>query len=126
MGKRFKDIKSFSFLVLKYRTFKKSDAGGKNLEFKEFLLTKHTILKGERKLNENSANQYVNRLKSLRDRGLYDEENTLDSQLKTKIQDQYKDCSHYVGTINYYLAYKKYLINRKNELFNSEVKNELY
>lgn len=82
----------------------------KDLNFQEYLLQKHTLKKGERKLQPISVKQYVNRLESMRSQGIYNEENLIDETLVGKIQEQYKDWKTYVKTVEHYLDYKT--INR--------------
>lgn len=72
------------------------------MEFKEYLLEKHNIIKGERKLQPVSVKQYINRLDSMRKNGIYNEEEIIDSVLKNKIQQRYKDWKTYVKTIEHY------------------------
>jgi hypothetical protein len=78
------------------------------MDFKEFLLKKHILIKGEKELKEISADQYVNRLESMRSYGIYNEEKQIDSYLEGKIQDQYEDWRTYIRTIRHYLKYKEY------------------
>jgi hypothetical protein len=80
------------------------------MDFKEYLLTKHNLDSRERKLKENSANQYVNRLKSMREKEIYNEEKELKSYLIEKIKEQYDDWKTYTKTIEHYLNYQKYLL----------------
>ncbi|MCM3584988.1 hypothetical protein M3182_04405 [Mesobacillus maritimus] len=83
----------------------------KGLDFREYLTQKHILRKGEKELQPVSVQQYVNRLKSMRRRGIYKEENRIDPSLMGKIQAQYKDWKTYVKTIEHYLNYQRY-INR--------------
>ncbi|WP_339199177.1 hypothetical protein MKY27_07630 [Solibacillus sp. FSL R5-0449] len=78
------------------------------MEFIEYLQQKHVLKKGERKLKEISINQYVNRLESMRRKGIYNEEKQIDSILEAKIQKCYCDWKTYVTTIEHYLASKNY------------------
>ncbi|WP_223702169.1 hypothetical protein [Sutcliffiella deserti] len=78
------------------------------MEFKEYLKQKHLLKKDEKKLKEISIDQYINRLASMRQNGIYNEENQMDSTLEQKVQERYKDWKTYLKTINHYLASKKY------------------
>lgn len=80
------------------------------MDFKQYLLTKHNLDPKEKKLKENSADQYVNRLRSMREKGIYNEEKQLDSHLIGKIQEQYDDWEMYKKAIEYFLNYQKYLV----------------
>ena len=75
------------------------------MDFKEFLLNKHLLIKGERKLKEISANQYNNRFKSMCEKKIDSGEKQMESLLIGRIQNQYRDWKTYVKTIEYYLAY---------------------
>lgn len=77
--------------------------------FQDYLLNKHILKSGESKIKSISAKQYVNRLESMRRKGIYNEENTIDPLLEQKIQAQYKDWKTYVKTIEYYIDFKGYL-----------------
>ncbi|OYD56731.1 hypothetical protein CGZ90_17125 [Fictibacillus aquaticus] len=79
------------------------------MNFREFLLKKHLLIKGERELKEISAGQYVNRLKSMRKNKIYNEEKYIDSYLEQKIQNRYKDWKTYLKTVSHYLVYKDYI-----------------
>lgn len=78
------------------------------MEFKEYLQNKHILKKGERKIKDKSINQYINRLENLRRAGIYNDEKQIDSVLKQKVQERYKDWKTYVTTIEHYLSSKKY------------------
>lgn len=78
------------------------------MEFKEYLSEKHNLIKGERKLQPISVKQYINRLDSMRKNGIYNEEEIIDSVLKNKIQERYKDWKTYIKTIEHYLNSKKF------------------
>lgn len=78
------------------------------MEFKEFLMKKHLLEKGEKKIKEISINQYENRLENLKRKGIYQGENSVDDILRQKIQDEYKRIDQYVRTIELYIQSKKY------------------
>lgn len=78
----------------------------KALNFQEYLMQKHTLIKGEKQLQPISVKQYMNRLESMRRHGIYNEENLIDAVLVGKIQEQYKDWKTYVKTLEHYLNYK--------------------
>lgn len=86
------------------------EAKMKELNFQEYLMKKHILKKGEKKLQPISVKQYINRLESMRRHSIYNEENQIDSTLAGKIQEQYKDWKTYLKTIEHYLDYKT--INR--------------
>jgi Nucleotide modification associated domain 3 len=81
-------------------------------DFGEYLALKHILKKGERELKPVSVEQYLNRLDSMRRRGIYNEERLIDSTLEKKIQEQYKDWETYRKTIEHYLDFKL-LINER-------------
>lgn len=85
------------------------------MDFVQFLLKKHLLLKGERKLKEISADQYNNRLENLFLKNIYNDEKQIDSQLKEKIKESYKDWKHYEKTIDYDIKYKRYLESKGKE-----------
>ncbi|RBP96130.1 hypothetical protein DFO70_102457 [Cytobacillus firmus] len=78
----------------------------KELDFQEYLMQKHTLKKGERKLQPISVEQYIKRLESMRRHGIYNEENLIDDTLVGKIQEQYKEWKTYLKTVEHYLNYK--------------------
>ncbi|MDQ0257843.1 hypothetical protein J2S74_005306 [Evansella vedderi] len=78
------------------------------MEFKDYLVQKHVLKKGERKLKEVSVEQYISRLKNMRSEGIYNEEKLIDTVLEGKIQERYKDWKTYVKTIEHYLSSKNY------------------
>lgn len=78
------------------------------MEFKEYLEQKHLLNKNEKKLMDKSIDQYINRLKNLRQKGIYNEENQIDSILERKIQEHYQDWKMYTKTIEHYLSSKNY------------------
>lgn len=78
------------------------------MEFREFLMKKHVLEKGEKKIKEISINQYENRLENLKRKGIYQEENSVDDILRHKIQGEYKKIDQYVRTIELYIQSKKH------------------
>lgn len=78
------------------------------MDFEEYLMKKHVLRAGERKLKEVSVKQYVNRLDNMRRAGIYNEEKQVDTNLEKKIQARYGDWVTYVKTIHHYLYSKQF------------------
>lgn len=78
------------------------------MDFKEYLLNKHLLKEGEKKLKEISVEQYINRLENMRREGIYNKEKQFDSILEYKIQERYKDWKTYKKTVEHYLSSKNY------------------
>ncbi|MGP4060371.1 hypothetical protein [Halobacillus sp. H74] len=81
------------------------------MDFKEYLMRKHELKKGEKKLKEISVQQYINRLENMRRNGIYNEEKQIDYILEQKIQERYDDWKTYLKTIEHYLSSKNYQAN---------------
>ncbi|WP_404469638.1 hypothetical protein [Sutcliffiella horikoshii] len=78
------------------------------MEFEEYLKQKHLLNKSERKLKDISVTQYMSRLENMRQDGIYNEEQQIDSVLEQKVQNRYKDWKTYLKTIDHYLSSTKY------------------
>ncbi|ASF40964.1 hypothetical protein CEH05_18100 [Halobacillus halophilus] len=78
------------------------------MEFKEYLMRKHELKVGERKIKEISVQQYINRLENMRRDGIYNEEKHIDNILEKKIHEHYRDWKTYLKTIEHYLSSKNY------------------
>lgn len=61
------------------------------MEFKDYLQQKHLLKKRERKLKDNSIDQYINRLENMHRVGIYNDEKQIHSVLEKKVQERYKD-----------------------------------
>jgi phage antirepressor YoqD-like protein len=81
------------------------------MNFTQFLLQKHLLIKGERKIKEISAKQYNNRLENMLQDQIYNGEKQINIELVNKIQAKYSDWTTYRKTIDYYIKYCSY-INR--------------
>jgi ABC-type microcin C transport system permease subunit YejB len=80
------------------------------MEFIEYLLIRHNLIKGQKEIKEKSANQYNNRLTNLIEKNIYNGEKHLDNEMLEQINKHYCDkTNHYPRTIKYYIEFLNYL-----------------
>ncbi|PYZ94878.1 hypothetical protein CR194_04960 [Salipaludibacillus keqinensis] len=87
------------------------------MEFTDYLLIRHKIIKGQRQIKEKSAGQYNNRLKNLQKKNIYNGELQIDQEMKDQINRYYKDSKNmYPKAIKYHIEYLNYLSNEKEQI----------
>ncbi|MBE5103312.1 hypothetical protein [Priestia aryabhattai] len=80
------------------------------MDFETFLTTVFVSTTTKAHLSARSAKQYNDRLNSLKEKQIYNNENVISSAIITKIYSEYiGDPGHYVTTLRHYIEYKEYL-----------------
>ncbi|WLV25229.1 hypothetical protein QR721_03075 [Aciduricibacillus chroicocephali] len=79
------------------------------MNFKDYLLARHEIKEGAKRMKAVSAQQYENRLENLRKKKIYNEETYISKHIVRLINRTYANKTHeYERTLRYYIEYKKY------------------
>ena len=79
------------------------------MNFKEYLLARHGIKSGAKRMKAVSAEQYENRLENLRKKKIYNEEAEITDHIVKLINRTYVNkTNEYERTLRYYIEYKKY------------------
>lgn len=89
------------------------------MDFTEFLINRHLLIKNAKKLKEVSAKQYNNRLENMINKKIYKGESVISESILIQINSIYANkANEYERTLKYYREYKKYL--SENPIFRNE------